>query len=105
MGRCPDPSSRGGGRNRDRRLAREQAKREGLLKIKPNRRVRVTQITDRNILPKVQFEIAASRRQDKRALDGWSPDDVAVDNALDVFQHGVAVIAGFRELCISFGSK
>src|ERR1700684_3726612 len=86
------------GRKHDGRLACEEAKGEGLLKIKANGRVRVREITDGDILPEVEFEIATSRGQDKGTLNGWSPDDVAVDNALDVFQDRVAVIAGFREL-------
>ena len=91
------------GREHNRSLAGEHAKGEGLLQIKPDRGIGVREVADRDVLPNVQLEIAASRGQDKRALDGRSPDDVAIDNALDVFQDGVAMIACFRELRVSFG--
>src|ERR1700733_7951607 len=89
----------------NRGFAGEWAKGEGLLQVKPDRRVGVREVADREILSNAEFEIAASGGQHKCALDGRSPDEVAVDNALDVLQDWIAVIAGFRELGIGFGSK
>ena len=93
------------GREHNGRLAGQGAKGERLLQVKPDHRVGVREVADREILPDAELEIASSRGQNKRALYGRSPDDVAVDNALDVFQDGIAVITGFRELGIRFGSE
>ncbi len=73
--------------------------------MKPDDRVRVAEIADGDVLPYIELEIASSCGQHKRALYGGSPNNIAVDNALDVFQDGISVITGFRELRISFGSK
>jgi hypothetical protein len=93
------------GREHNGCLAGQEAKGEALLEIKPDDRVGVSEIADGDILPDVEFEITSARGQDKRALYGRSPDDVAFDNALDVLQDGISVITGFRKFGISFCSE
>ena len=65
----------------------------------------MAEIADRNILSDVELEIAASRRQDERTFNRRRPDEVAVNDALDVFEDGISVIAGFGECRILIGSK
>src|SRR5271168_4742982 len=73
-----------GRREHDRRFARQDAKRERLLKIKPHGSVCVTEIADRDILPDIELEIASSRGQHKRTFDRRGPDDIAIYNPLHV---------------------
>ncbi|MBB5319086.1 hypothetical protein HDF09_003785 [Edaphobacter lichenicola] len=65
----------------------------------------MTEIADRDILSDVELEVAAACGQHKGALYGWRPDNIAVDEAFDVFENGMPLIAGLRELCIGVGSK
>jgi hypothetical protein len=55
----------------------------------------VTEVADGNILPNVQFEIAASRREHKGAANRLGQHNVAVDDSLYMFQDRVTIIAGF----------
>ena len=65
----------------------------------------MAEVADRNVLPDVELKIAASRRQDKSTFDCRRPDKVAVNDALDVLQDGVSVIAGLGERRILTGSE
>ena len=65
----------------------------------------MAQIADGNILSDVEREIAASRGQHKGASDGRSPDDIAIDNTLDVLQDRIPVVTGLRKFGILIGSK
>jgi len=65
----------------------------------------MAEIADRNILPDVEFEVAASRRQHECTFDRRSPDEVAVNDALDVLEDGISMIAGFGERCVLIGSE
>ena len=73
----------------------QQQKCERLLQIEADRRVGVARIADRDVLADMQVEIAAARRQDEGAGDRRGPDDLAVDERLDMLQDRIAVVAGF----------
>ena len=45
----------------NRSFAGEDAEGERLLKIQPYERIGMAEVADRNVLPDVQFEVAASR--------------------------------------------
>src|SRR5580704_10019677 len=92
-------------RQRDRGFAGKDAKNECLLEIQPHSGIRVVEIANRNILSEGELEIAAARGQDERTFDGWRPDQIAVDDTLDVLQDGVSVIAGFGERGVFVGSE
>lgn len=65
----------------------------------------MAEIPDGGILPDGEFEIAATGGQYEGAVNRGSPDRIAVNDALDVVQHRVTMIASFRELCIFVGSQ
>src|SRR5271155_1754676 len=98
-------SSRPGGRQRHRGLGREQEEGERLLQVEADRGIGVAQIADRNVLADVQVETAAAGRQDKGAGNRRGPDDFAVDDAPEVFQHRVSVISGFGDSGILVGAQ
>jgi hypothetical protein len=54
----------------------------------------MTEVADRNVLSDVQFEVAASGGKDERTFNGGRPYKVAVNNAFDVLEDGIAMIAG-----------
>src|SRR5579862_2094413 len=76
-----------GRRQRNGRLRRQQQEGESLLQVQPDGRVRVAQIADRYVLADVKPEVAAAGREHERARDRRGPDDLAVDDALDMLQH------------------
>ena len=78
---------------------------KGLLQIKSNMRVSVTQVANGGVLAEVKIEVAASGGDDEGAVDGGRPDDFAVDQAFDVFEDRIAVIAGFGKFGISIGAE
>ena len=65
----------------------------------------MAEVADRNILSDVQFEVAASRSHNERAFDSRRPDNVAVNDALDVLEDRVSVIAGLGECSVFIGSE
>ena len=65
----------------------------------------MAEVANRNILPDVEFEVAASRRQDERTFDRRRPDKVAVNDAFDVLEDGISVIARLGECRILIGSE
>jgi hypothetical protein len=48
----------------------------------------MAEVADRYILPNAEFEIAASRGQNESTFDHRRPDNVAVNDALNVLQEG-----------------
>src|ERR1700690_1933151 len=90
---------------RDGRLGGEQQEREGFLQIKPDRIIGVAQVADRDVLAEVQLEIAATRGHYKSSVYCRRPNDFIVDQALDVLQHRVTLIAGFSQCGMGLGSK
>ena len=65
----------------------------------------MAEVADRNVLPDVELKIAASRGQNERTFDRRRPDNVAVNDALDVLQDRISVIAGLCERRILTGSE
>ena len=63
------------------------------------------EVADGDILADVELEVAAARGDDEGAFDGRRPDEIAVNDALDVFEYGIAVIAGFGEGGVFIGSE
>ena len=51
---------------------------------------------------RVQFKVAAASGKDERSRDRRSPDNLLVDQPLDMLNHRIAVIAGFaqRRVCV-----
>ena len=65
----------------------------------------MAEVADRNVLPDVQLKIAASCSQNEGTFDCRRPDNVAVNDALDVLQDGISMIAGLGEQRILLGSE
>lgn len=63
--------------------------------------VGVTQIADGGVLAEMKIEIASSIGHDEGTVDGGCPNDFAFDEAFDVFEDRIAVIAGFGKFGIS----
>src|SRR5579862_193007 len=87
-----DRRSQGHGRFRG-----EKQKGKRLLQVKFYSGVSVAQITNRNVLPDVKIEIAATRGYDEGSLNRGRPDDFVVDKPFYVFKHGISLIARFGE--------
>ena len=79
------------GNQGDGGLRGQQEEGEGLLQVQADGRVSVAQVADGDVLADVQAEVAAAGREHERARDGGSPDDLAVDQPLDMLQHRIAV--------------
>src|SRR5271166_1141899 len=94
-----------GRRKRNRRLGREQQERERLLEVQTHDAVGVAQIADRNVLPDVQIEIAASRGEHERTGDRWGPDYLVLDEFSYMFQHRIPAVVGLGEGGISIGAE
>src|SRR5271154_7355085 len=90
-------------RQRNRGFAGQDAKNEGLLEIQSHHRIGVAEVADGSVLTDIELEIAAARGQDERTFDRRRPDQIAVDDTLDVLQDGVSVVASFgqRRILIS----
>src|SRR5580693_86682 len=71
-------------------LAGQQEERERLLQIQADGSISMAEITDGDVLADVQVEIAATSGQHESASDGGRPDDLIVDQSLNVFQHRVS---------------
>jgi hypothetical protein len=65
----------------------------------------VAEIADGSILADVQFEVTAARGQHKSAGNRRRPDDLFIDEALDMFQHRISMIAGLSQCGISIGPE
>src|SRR5512132_114552 len=78
---------------RDGGLGCEQQERQRLLEVEAYDAVGVAQIADRNVLPDVQVEIAATRGEHEGTGDGRGPNDLVFDELFDVLQDGIPVIA------------
>ena len=53
----------------------------------------------------VKIEIAASGGNHEGTVNGGCPDDFVFDQAFYVFEHRIAVIAGFSEFGVSVGAE
>ena len=65
----------------------------------------MAEVADRNILTDIQLKIAASRSQNDCTFNRRRPDNVAVNDPLDVFEHGISMIAGLGERRVLIGSE
>src|SRR5262252_10802327 len=86
-----------GRRQRDGSLGRKRQERQRLLEVEAHDVVGVAQIADRDVLPDVQVEIAATRGEHEGTFDGWGPDDLVLDQFFDVLQYGIPVVTGLGE--------
>ena len=75
------------------------------LQIKAYVRVGVTQVADTRVLADMKIEVAAAGSDDEGAVNGGGPDDFAFDEAFDVLENRIPVIAGFGEFGISIGAE
>ena len=73
---------------------------EALLDVEPYAFGIVFEVADREILADRELEVAAAHRQDQAAIEASRPDDVAVDQALDVAQDGIAAVGARREILV-----
>src|SRR5258708_37725302 len=62
-------------------------------------------IANRNVLADVQVEVAATGSKDKGSCDRRGPDNFLADQALDVLNYRISVIAGLAYCCIGFRSQ
>ena len=53
----------------------------------------------------MQSEITAASSEDESSRDGRRPDDLFVNEALDVLDHRIAVIAGLAQRGIGVGAE
>src|SRR5262249_21467659 len=90
------PAARGTQRNG--RLFCQDQEGEALLDVEPHALGIVPEIADREILPDGQLEVAAAQGDRQAAFDPGRPNDLAVDQALHVAQHGVAAFRTGREI-------
>ena len=75
---------------RDRRLLGQDQEGEALLDVEPHPLGIVLEIADREILADRQLEVAAALGDHQAAVEAGRPDDVAVDQALDVAEDRIA---------------
>ena len=62
-------------------------------------------VSNGHVGTQLQVEIAAAGGQDERAVDGRGPDDVAVDQPVDVFEDRVSVFGGLADLGVDVGGQ
>src|SRR6202051_1745421 len=79
---------------RDGGLGGEQEESECLLQVQTDRGIVVVEVPDGDVLADVEVEITATGGQYESAGNGRGPDDLIFDQALDVLQHRVSVVAG-----------
>ena len=89
----------------DRRFSSEQEESERLLKIKGDVGIGVAQISNRYVLAEMQSEVAAAGGENEGAGDGRRPDNLLGNEALDVLDYRIAVIAGLAQRGIGVGSE
>jgi len=65
----------------------------------------VTQIADRNVLPDVKVEIAATRGEHEGTGDGRGPNDLLFEELFDMLQDGIPIVAGLGEGSIGIGAE
>ena len=58
------------------------------------------EIADRKILADRQLEVAAAQRDHQATVEARRPDDVAVDQALDVAQDRIAAVGARGEILV-----
>ena len=92
-------------RQRDRGFGGEEQEGKCLLQIQSDDGIGVAGIADGDILADVKVEIAAAGGEHESAGNSGCPDDFILDQALDVLEHGVAVIAGFGECGVGVGTE
>src|SRR5215204_2456646 len=73
---------------------------EALLDVQPHTLEVVLEVADRKVLADRELEVAAALGQHQAAIEPGRPDDVAVDQALDVAQDRVARVGASREVLV-----
>src|SRR5215469_8498925 len=53
----------------------------------------------------MKIQVAAAGRDNEGAVNGGRPDEFAFDQAFDVFEDGIAIVAGFGEFGVSAGAE
>ena len=82
-----------------------------MRKVRVSRRYRRTTLSvwalvaDRQVLPEMQLEVAAARGEHAAAVERRRPDDVAADDALDVVDGGIAVVAALAQGGVGAGAQ
>jgi EmrB/QacA subfamily drug resistance transporter len=100
-----DESGLSGRRAAHRSLAGQHQECQRLLQVQAHLGVGVREVADRQVLPEVQAEVATPGREHDRAADRGRPDDVAGQQALDVLDDRVPVVAGLADLGIGVGAQ
>lgn len=65
----------------------------------------MAEITNRDILSNAELEVSAACGQYEGTFDRRSPDNIAVNDSLDVFENGVSMIVCLSKFCIRFGAQ
>ncbi len=81
---------------------RQHLEGKALLQVKLDRCARMAEIADGNVLTDMQFKISTAGREHKPAFDGRCPDDPAVNNALNMVEDRITIIASAARGSISF---
>lgn len=100
-----DESGLSGRRAAHRRLAGQHQECQRLLQVQADLGLGVREVPDRQVLAEVQAEVAAPGRQHDRAADRGRPDDLAGQQALDVLDDRVPVVAGLADLGVGVGAQ
>src|SRR5690348_6942680 len=85
---------------RDRRFFRQDQEGKALLDVEPHLLGVVLEVAEREVLADRQLEVAAALGDHQATVDTRRPDDVAVDQALDVAEDRVALIGAGREIAV-----
>lgn len=72
----------------DSGLRRQKPKGEALLQVQFDGSSGMAEIAKGDVLPETQLEIAPTSRQHKTALDGRSPNDLAIHQLLNMLEAG-----------------
>src|ERR1700741_335355 len=79
---------------RDRRLRGVDEERQRFLQVQRNGVGVVAEVSDRDVGAQLQIEIPSASGQHERAVDCGRPNDVTVDQSVEVFEDWIAVIGG-----------
>src|SRR6516164_5380563 len=92
-------------RQRDGGFGSEQKESKRLLEVEAHNAIRVIEVANRDVLTDVQIKIAAALGQHEGAGQRRGPNDVILDELLDVSQNRVPIVGGLRESRVGISTK
>ena len=78
---------------------------ESFLQVEMDLFIGVAQIADGCVLTDVKIEIAAASCDYESSFYRGRPNNFSVDESFDVFENGIAIVAGFGEFGVSVGAE